>query len=563
MLPVVQTYPSTLQFSFCETLVLFSGWGMESQVWETILPSLIEKYNIVIVDLPGYGSNIELAVEPALMISENIPKNNTNSIEDIAKQLIDVIPEQSILVGWSMGGMVATYLSHAYPKRYRGLICIASNPCFVQKPHWPHAVSIEVFDQFQQGVELNSRKTLKRFIGLQCLNAVGEKKLVKQLRSIPIQVSDSTLAGGLSMMKTLDLTSSLKKMNIPVLHILGELDQLMPSVIAKDLQLLNAQHKTHVVVGAGHLPFLSHPEEVLSTIDDFINTAISSSVAGYVDKRAIAASFSRSAPSYDSVANFQRSTAQRLIKSLKAEPSTTVVDVAGNAGVKTIISVKTIVDIGCGTGAATEQLALLYPAAVTIGLDIADGMLRYGEAHHPTVDGWIGGDAESLPLKTSSIDKLFSNLAVQWCSDVNAFLKEAARVLVGGGQFYFTTLGPKTFCELRSSWGQVDGFTHVNNFIDRSEIEEAAIAAGFEIASSEAWLHVDEYDHVKDFTRELKALGAHNMNQGRAKGLTGKAHYHDFMNAYEQYRLSNGKIPATYEVYLFELRLKESREANA
>jgi len=47
--------------------------------------------------------------------------------------------------------------------------------------------------------------------------------------------------------------------------------------------------------------------------------------------------------------------------------------------------------------------------------------------------------------------------------------------------------------------------------------------------------------------RELKYLGAHNVNVGRRKTLTGKRRMLDMLAAYEQFR-QEGRLPATYEV---------------
>ncbi|MCW9088725.1 MAG: malonyl-[acyl-carrier protein] O-methyltransferase BioC, partial [Gammaproteobacteria bacterium] len=48
--------------------------------------------------------------------------------------------------------------------------------------------------------------------------------------------------------------------------------------------------------------------------------------------------------------------------------------------------------------------------------------------------------------------------------------------------------------------------------------------------------------------RDLKALGAHNVNPGRNQGLTGPRKVQAVLAAYEQFRRADGLLPATYEV---------------
>jgi malonyl-CoA O-methyltransferase len=55
------------------------------------------------------------------------------------------------------------------------------------------------------------------------------------------------------------------------------------------------------------------------------------------------------------------------------------------------------------------------------------------------------------------------------------------------------------------------------------------------------------YATAHDLMRDLKAIGAHNANAGRPRGLTGKGALARMTAAYEALR-RDGRLPATYEV---------------
>jgi len=55
------------------------------------------------------------------------------------------------------------------------------------------------------------------------------------------------------------------------------------------------------------------------------------------------------------------------------------------------------------------------------------------------------------------------------------------------------------------------------------------------------------YRDARELMKDLKALGAHNMTAGRARGLTGKGALRKMLAAYEQFR-HQGKLPASYEI---------------
>src|SRR3990167_727796 len=249
----------------------------------------------------------------------------------------------------------------------------------------------------------------------------------------------------------------------------------------------------------------------------------------------VAPSFSRAAESYDSVAALQRNVGQQLLAQLPAA-----------------ISPVRWLDLGCGTGYFSRALGERFPASQGVAVDIAEGMLQHarprGGAQH-----FIAGDAERLPLQSASCDLLFSSLALQWCADFAAVLREAKRVLRPGGVLAFSSLCVGTLQELRDSWQAVDGFVHVNRFRRFEDYQRLCAGSGLTCVSLQTSPETLYYPDVRSLTHELKALGAHNLNPGRPGGLTGRARMLALLNAYERFRQPRG-LPATYQVVYGVLR---------
>lgn len=253
------------------------------------------------------------------------------------------------------------------------------------------------------------------------------------------------------------------------------------------------------------------------------------------DKRQVAASFSRAAASYDSVAALQRAVGLALLDQLPAglQPAHWL-------------------DLGSGTGHFSRALAERFSAATGVAVDIAEGMLRHareqgGARHH------VAGDAERLPLRDGRVDLVFSSLAVQWCDQFGSVLSEARRVLRPGGVLAFSSLCVGTLDELRASWQAVDGLVHVNRFRRFEDYQRLCGQSGLQVLGLERRPHVLHYPDVRSLTHELKALGAHNLNPGRPSGLTGRARMQGLLQAYEGFRQPEG-LPATYQVVYGVLR---------
>lgn len=258
-----------------------------------------------------------------------------------------------------------------------------------------------------------------------------------------------------------------------------------------------------------------------------------------LDKRRVRRSFDRAAATYDRVAVLQREICDRMIERLqyiKYEP-------------------QVILDAGCGTGYGSGQLRKHYAKSRVVELDIAPAMLQ---ASRKRQQGWkllpfmaapaqICGDLEALPLRDGSVGMIWSNLALQWCNDLGATFAGLHGALESGGLLMFSTFGPDTLKELRQVFGTLDADAHVNRFVDMHDVGDALMQAGFAEPVMDMETVVLTYDDLAGLMRDLKALGAHNANQGRARGLLGKGAWQRLQQNYETLR-RDGKLPATYEV---------------
>ena len=242
--------------------------------------------------------------------------------------------------------------------------------------------------------------------------------------------------------------------------------------------------------------------------------------------------FDRSASSYDAAAVLQAEVRGNLLARLDL----------------TALTPRVVLDAGAGTGSGSRSLAERYPKAVVIALDSSQPMLMAAGRRQTWRRRFarVRADSAQLPLKDGSVDLILSNLMLQWC-ELDRVLAEFRRVLAPQGLLSFTTLGPDTLKELRSAWRSVDSHTHVNRFIDMHDVGDALVRGGFGSPVLDVEHYTLTYLDVRQIAADLKATGAHNATQGRARGLTGRRRYAEFAQAYEALR-QDGRLPATYEV---------------
>ncbi len=260
----------------------------------------------------------------------------------------------------------------------------------------------------------------------------------------------------------------------------------------------------------------------------------------HIDKAFVRASFNRAANTYDAAAVLQKLVRDEMLSRLEL--------------VK--IKPKAILDAGCGTGYGSFALQRHYKNAQVFSLDIALGMLQKTRLQQPYLwrlfgaENLICADIECLPIADNSVGMVWSNLALQWCNDLDVAFGEFARVLQPEGLVMFSTFGPDTLKELRAA--TQNGSTHVSRFIDMHDIGDALIRCGFSAPALDVESYTLTYDDVKAVMIDLKKIGAHNATAGRNRGLAGKGFMQNLTQNYEQFRTGlkeeGGKLPATFEV---------------
>jgi len=245
-------------------LTFIHGWASDSSVWLPFAEAFCDTYQVHLIDLPGFGQSPALPLET---------KEGVEIAQHWTDAILQVLPEQTHLVGWSLGGLLSQRLAVEQPQRILSLTNLASTPKFVQTENWPFAVSPALMKDFIHAVGIEYGAVLKQFWRLQFQGSDEARKWMKALQSQMQNRSLPSLTGllqGLYILKDLDNREIIKNPAFlpesPVLPpkippmgwIFGEKDPLIPLQLNESLI---PQQPVQVIAGAGHMPFFSHPKE--------------------------------------------------------------------------------------------------------------------------------------------------------------------------------------------------------------------------------------------------------------------------------------------------------------
>ena len=97
-------------------VVLIHGLGLNKDCWQWMIPDLKDSYRVLNYDLYGHGGSSDPATEPNLSL--------------FSKQLKDLLDyceiQKAVIIGFSLGGMVARRFAQDAPQKSQGMVILHS-----------------------------------------------------------------------------------------------------------------------------------------------------------------------------------------------------------------------------------------------------------------------------------------------------------------------------------------------------------------------------------------------------------------------------------------------------
>jgi len=176
-----------------------------------------------------------------------------------------------------------------------------------------------------------------------------------------------------------------------------------------------------------------------------------------------------------------------------------------------------VLDIGCGDGKITAEIARQLPEGKVTGVDSSPDMVRFAREHFLPGEyrnlAFMEADARALPL-SEEFDVVFSNAALHWICDHKPVLAGIARSLRPGGKMLIQMGGKGNAAQAfealdalleKPAWSQYfSGFSFTFGFFDPAEYREWLIESGLEPCRVEL-IHKDmTYASRQDFAAWIR-----------------------------------------------------------
>ena len=215
-----------------QNILLITGWGGGTKLLASLKQALEAK-----------GHTVELI-------------NIFNALDEhILQEQVEKAKDFDVIIGWSLGGQLATLLVDQISKQFqqqKTLITLASNPSFVQNEEWHTAMDQLTFQNFTQSFEHDAIATLRKFGFMVCQGTATHKQDFITLQGLIQPQNLDILKQGLNCLEQLNTVSILKNYIGHQYHLFAKQDFLVSYKVVENLQNFNAKFLAVELVSGSH-----------------------------------------------------------------------------------------------------------------------------------------------------------------------------------------------------------------------------------------------------------------------------------------------------------------------
>ena len=230
-------------------IVAHGGWVGSGELWQQPFEDLSRSWRTVTYDHRGTGATVNRAETITFELLVN----------DLFRVLDALEISSCVLAGESSGAFVVLEAALRQPERFTGLVLVDAR---YQGGKSPGAT------RFIEGCKANFAATMEMFVNA-CTpeeDCAAERRWGKQI----VMRSDGSSAVQLmECLEPVQLEHRVSQIQIPTLLIHGSLDIITPVASSRNLAQLLPSSKLVVIEGAGHVPTVTRPREVVRAIEEF------------------------------------------------------------------------------------------------------------------------------------------------------------------------------------------------------------------------------------------------------------------------------------------------------
>lgn len=234
------------------SLIFANSLGTDFRVWDKVMPRLPAGLRVLRYDKRGHG----------LSDSRPAPYKMDDHVGDLIALMDHFGLRDALIVGLSVGGLIAQSLAAARPDLARALVLLDT----------AHKIGTdEIWNERIAAVEKGGIESLADAVMIRWFTE--EFRAGPELalwRNMLTRTPDEGYAGTSAAIRDTDLTEVAKALTIPVLCLVGAEDGSTPPALMRETADLIPGAGYAVIEGAGHLPCVEQPEALARHLNAFM-----------------------------------------------------------------------------------------------------------------------------------------------------------------------------------------------------------------------------------------------------------------------------------------------------
>jgi 3-oxoadipate enol-lactonase len=236
-------------------IVFCHGFTTTSAFWREQVEVFADEYQVVALNLPGHGVSGRPTDRPYTVDA---------FVGDLAMLFDELDLDPAVLVGLSMGGVVAQRFALDHARRLRGLVLVDTTASGLGEAVKADNVLAAIG---RLGVARASCDVVERSFG-----ADASDSLVEFAKREVIQTPEFVARQAVISLNDTDLRDRLADIRMPTLLICGEEDRITPPEESRALAAGILGSTLVMIPGAAHFPMLERPAQFNAELRRFIES---------------------------------------------------------------------------------------------------------------------------------------------------------------------------------------------------------------------------------------------------------------------------------------------------
>ena len=235
-------------------LVFINSLGSDLRIWEGVIAAFANRHPVIGYDKRGHGLS-DCPTGPYTL------RDHTN---DLAGLLAHVEVPNAILIGVSVGGMIALDFALRYPERVKALVLCDTGAKIGTADYWTERIAAVR----QKGLEPLAGTILTRWFSSTFAQShpAAYRGYYNMLTRTPVEGYAATCEA----LRDADLRDAIHAIQIPSLVLCGDQDLATPPSLGRTLAAALPNARFDLIENAGHLPSLEQPAVLAAKIEQFL-----------------------------------------------------------------------------------------------------------------------------------------------------------------------------------------------------------------------------------------------------------------------------------------------------